>query len=209
MVTETVTPPRLVPLEPPYDVAIADQLSSMTPAGQAPIALFRILVHNQPLAEAMTRWGRYELGRSLSLSLRDREIVIDRTCARCGCEYEWGVHVSYFSGRARLDPAQITSLTVGSADDTCWVDLRDRLLIRAVDSLHDTSDIPDDLWDDLASGFTAAELLDLLVLCGWYHSISFTARAARLRPEPGAPTFSSVVSTTPRSDERTSGLSPG
>jgi hypothetical protein len=29
------------------------------------------------------------------VSLRHREIVIDRTCARCGCDYERGVHVAF------------------------------------------------------------------------------------------------------------------
>jgi hypothetical protein len=38
------------------------------------------------MAAAMSGWGSYELSRRLSLSLRDREIVIDRTCARCRCE---------------------------------------------------------------------------------------------------------------------------
>ena len=37
-----------------------------------------------------------------------------------------------------------------------------------------------------------AQLLDLLLLCGWYHAISFTARAARVPLEDGAPTFDSV-----------------
>jgi alkylhydroperoxidase family enzyme len=45
----------------------------------------------------MLDWGRYELGRTLSLSRREREIVILRTTGRCGCEYEWSVHVAYFA----------------------------------------------------------------------------------------------------------------
>jgi len=39
----------------------------------------------------MTGWGGYLLGRKASLSLRDREVVINRVCARCKAEYEWGV----------------------------------------------------------------------------------------------------------------------
>ena len=63
-----------------------------------------VLTLNDPerlnaMTEAMGSWGRYELGRQLSLPLREREIAIDRTCARCGCEYEWGVHVAYFAER--------------------------------------------------------------------------------------------------------------
>jgi hypothetical protein len=36
------------------------------------------------------------------VSRRHREIVIDRTCARCGCAYEWGVHVALFAQRVAL-----------------------------------------------------------------------------------------------------------
>jgi alkylhydroperoxidase family enzyme len=191
MVTETVSP-RIAPLDPPYDPAVGTQLEKMMPEGVPPIALFRTFVRNLPMTEAMGSWGAYELGRKLSLSMRDREIVIDRTCARCGCEYEWGVHVAFFAERVGLDPDQIGSLAAGSAEDGCWHDKRDRLLVRAVDALHDTSDVGDDLWRDLRTEFSDANLLDLLFLCGWYHAISFVARAARVPLEPGAPTFGSV-----------------
>jgi hypothetical protein len=140
----------------------------------------------------MNGWGSYELSRRLTLSLRDREIVIDRTCARCGCEYEWGVHVAFFAERAELTPEQTGSLVTGGPDDCCWTENRDRLLIRAVDSLHDEGDIDDDLWSSLAAELTDANLLDLLFLCGWYHAISFVARTVRVPLEPGAPTFAAV-----------------
>jgi alkylhydroperoxidase family enzyme len=193
MVTETVTP-RIAPLEAPYDREVETQLAQMMPPGVPPIALFRTFVRNMPMTEAMATWGRYELSKSLSLSMRDREIVIDRTCARCGCEYEWGVHVSFFAERVGLDGPQIASLTAGDADDACWTEQRDRLLIRTVDALHDTADVPDDLWGALSATFSDANLLDLLFLCGWYHAISFVARTARVPLEPGTPTFSSVAS---------------
>jgi alkylhydroperoxidase family enzyme len=165
----------------------------MMPAGVPPIALFRTFVRNLPMTEAMGTWGACELSRSLSLSMREREIVIDRTCARCGCEYEWGVHVAFFAARVGLDQSQISSLTAGRADDECWADERDRLLIRAVDALHESADIPDALWRSLAEHFDDKNLLDLLLLIGWYHAISFVARATRVPLETGAPTFASVI----------------
>jgi alkylhydroperoxidase family enzyme len=191
MITEIVTP-RIGALEPPHDPAVAAQLQKMMPPNVAPIALFRTVVKNLPMAQAMTAWGSYELSRSLSLSLRDREIVIDRTCVRCGCEYEWGVHVAFFAEKARLDRDQIRSLTHGDAEDPCWTVQRDRLLIRAVDELCDRRDIDDDLWQALHHEFDDCELLDLTMLCGWYHAISFTARAARVPLEPGGPTFAGI-----------------
>src|SRR5262249_10410999 len=80
-----------------------------------------------------------------------------------------------------------------SPDDACWTDQRDRLLIGAVDALHDTSDVPEPLWGQLAAEFSEAELLDLLLLCGWYHAISFAARATRLELESWAPAFTAVA----------------
>ncbi len=183
--------PRIAPLEAPFEPEIDEQLRAMMPAGVPPIALFRTFVRNPPMAAAMQPWGRHELSRELSVGLRDREIVIDRTCARCGCEYEWGVHVAFFAARAGLDPDQVASLSGGGAADRCWTQPRDRLLIRLVDQLHETSDVSDGLWQELAAEYDESQLLDLVLLCGWYHAISFVARAARVRLEDGAPRFAS------------------
>jgi alkylhydroperoxidase family enzyme len=183
---------RIAPVEPPYEPAVEEQLRAMMPQGVPPIALFRTFVRNVPLARAMHPWGRHELSRELTVGLRAREIVIDRTCARCGCEYEWGVHVAFFAQRAGLDGEQVRSLTHGGPDDPCWASAADRLLIRLVDELHDTSDLSDASWERLRTQFDEVHLLDLLLLCGWYHAISFTARAARVALEDGAPTFDSV-----------------
>jgi len=165
----------------------------MMPPGTPPIALFRVFAKNLPMTWAMRGWGSYELSKGLSLSLREREIVIDRTCARCGCEYEWGVHVAYFAAKARLSGPQLAALSHGSPDDACWTDQRDRLLIGAVDAMHDTSDVPEPLWRQLAAEFSEAELLDLLMLCGWYHAISFAARVTRLELETWAPAFTATA----------------
>jgi alkylhydroperoxidase family enzyme len=161
----------------------------MMPPGAEPILLFRTFARNLPMSNAMGGWGSYELSRNLSLTMRDREIVIDRTCARCDCEYEWGVHVAFFADRVELDSSQIASLTHGSPDDPCWSSDRDRLLITAVDQLHDNADLDDDLYERLAALFTETEILDLLMLSGWYHAISYAANGARVANEDGVPRF--------------------
>jgi alkylhydroperoxidase family enzyme len=183
---------RILPLEAPYSPAVGAQLERMMPAGVPPIALFRMLARNMPMTTAMWEWGGYELSKRLSLSMREREIVIDRTTARCGAEYEWGVHVMYYGKRVDLTTEQLHSLTHGDAADPCWTDDRERLLIRAVDALHDHNDIDDSLWVELTRHFDDAELLDLIAMCGWYHAISFLARATRLPNERGAPRFTDV-----------------
>jgi len=185
---------RIDPIQPPYTPQVAERLDAMMPPGVPPILLFRTFVRNLPMTTAMSSWGGYELSRCLSLPMRDREIVIDRTCARCGCEYEWGVHIAFFAERVGLSGRQITSLTHGGASDPCWADERDRLLIEAADALHDAADIGDSLWHRLVGLFSQEQLLDLLMLAGWYHAISFTANGARVAREDGAPRFADVTS---------------
>jgi alkylhydroperoxidase family enzyme len=184
--------PRIEPLSEPYAPEVADRLRSLMPTGAPPIRLFRTFVRNLPMAAGLNAWGSYYLSRRLSLSLRERELVIDRTCARCGCEYEWGVHLAVYAERAELTAEQARSITHGSASDPCW-DARDALVIEAVDALHETATIDDGLWARLASAYSDAQLLDLLLLCGWYHAISFAANAARVEPEDRAPRFADML----------------
>ncbi len=103
------------------------------------------------------------------------------------------MHVTFFADRAGLSSAQISSLTHGSAADSCWAADRDRLLIEAADALHDCAHIGDELWARLAVVFRAEQLLDLLMLAGWYHAVSFAANGARVSGEDGAPRFADVA----------------
>jgi alkylhydroperoxidase family enzyme len=180
---------RIPPLDAPYAPEVERQLARMMPPGSDPIALFRTFAVNLPMTVAMSEWGAYELGRSLSLTMRQRELVIDRTCARCGCEYEWGVHIAFFGDRVGLTSEQIRSLTAGSPSDPCWVDPDESALLEAVDQLHDASSISDPLWERLSVAYQPDQLLDLTMLCGWYHAISFSAVVARVDCEPFAPRF--------------------
>jgi alkylhydroperoxidase family enzyme len=181
---------KIAPVEEPYEPEVAERLVKMMGGVDAPpIALFRTLVRNGPLSKAMGPWGGYELGPKLSLSVRDREIVIDRTTARCGCEYEWGVHIAVFAEQAGLTRDQVASLTHGSATDPCWTDDRDRALVAAVDQLHDGGSVDDDVLGRLRETMGDEQVLDLTMLCGWYHAISFTASTAGVELEAFAPRF--------------------
>lgn len=181
--------PRIAPLEAPFDEEAAEILGAMMPPGVPPIALFRTFAKNLPMAKAMRRWGANELSKELSLSMRLREIVIDRVTALCSCEYEWGVHVAFFAERVGLTREQVTSLTHGNATDPCWSDDPEKMLIQFVDALHQSADVNDEKWTNLARHFDERQMLDVCMLTGWYHAISFAANAARVPLEVGAPRF--------------------
>ena len=172
--------PRIDPLAPPYSPDLEALLQHMTPKGAPSIlALFRVLAHNPALAERAAGWGGYLLGRKATLPLRDREVVIDRVCARCGAEYEWGVHVAAFGEAAGFTSVQNAAIADPHADDAPLTP-RDRLLVRMVDELHETSTVSDALWPQLAALWSAPQLIELLMLAGWYHAISYVCNASRV-----------------------------
>lgn len=183
-------PPRIAPLEAPFAPETAAELDRWMPpgAGMPPLALFRTLARDLPLAQAMHPLGSFLLSRRFALPLREREIVIDRVCARCGCGYEWGVHVAAFGAVAALDARQVAATCAAEPQAGVW-SAREELLLRAVDELHDGGQISDVLWSALVAHYDERQLLELLVLCGWYHLISFVANGARVAPEEWAASF--------------------
>lgn len=172
--------PRIPPLAPPFDPDTEQRLAKMNPPNAPTIlALFRTLVVNPTLAERMLPWGGYLLGSQATLPLRDREVVIDRVCARCGAEYEWGVHVAAFAKAAGFSSEEVATIADASASLDA-LSPRDRLLVRLVDELHETSRVSDGLWAQVIEVWTPAQCIELLMLAGWYRAISYVCNGARV-----------------------------
>src|ERR1700675_3674192 len=129
---------RIAPLPPPYAPDIQQQFDRIM-RGAPPLMLFRVIAGN---ARA---WEKFRAGSLLDhgpLSLREREIVIDRTCALTGCEYEWGVHVATLAGAPPLPGEQIRATVEGGADAPCW-SAAEQALVAAVDALHHRATLAD------------------------------------------------------------------
>jgi hypothetical protein len=185
----TLAPERIAPLEPPHPREVEAHLAALMPRGwQGPaLRLFRVWARHLPLAEALRVVGRHLLAQG-ALAPREREILILRTTARCGAEYEWGVHAVFFPARVGLDAADVAATRTACADDPRWPE-RDALLVALADALHDAAAVPDALWRALAARWSEAELLEMLAVVGFYHLVSFTANALRLSLEPFAARF--------------------
>lgn len=182
--------PRLAPLSPPYDPEVATALAKWMPPGSAlePLKLFRTLYLNPQLSSRMRPLGAGILGPQSSLDPREREIVIDRTCARCRCEYEWGVHVAVYGSAVGLTEAQLEDTVRETVDQALWAE-REQTLIRLVDELHETAAVSDALWERLVANWSTAQILEVIITVGWYHLISFVANAAHVEYEPWAARF--------------------
>ena len=184
-----MTPPRIPPLEPPYDPATEQMLEKWMPpnAGVEPLRLFRTLAVHESLFARMRPLGAGLLGHGL-LEPRVRELMILRTCARCGAEYEWGVHATFFGEAVGLTPDAIAATVRAGAGDPIWSE-PDRAVIRLADELHDTASVSDDAYADLERYLSPPQILELVIAAGWFHTISFVVSAARVQPEPWAARF--------------------
>ena len=180
---------RITPLEPPYDPETGEMLKRWMPPGAAvePLALFRTLAVHPELMSRMRPLGSGILNHGL-VPPRDREIVLHRTCARAGAEYEWGVHAVVFAATVGLTTDQVASTAIGGADDPCWSE-GDALLVRLADQLHDTNTVSDELWGQLAERHTDQQLLELIVTAGWYRTLAYVINAARIPVEAWAARF--------------------
>jgi 4-carboxymuconolactone decarboxylase len=184
----TSATPRVRPLEPPYEAEIQHTLERMMGGLEVePLKLFRVVAHNQRFLDKFRSTGTYLLNFG-TVDALEREIVIHRTCALCGSEYEWGVHAVVFGRSVGLSDEQLRSTADGGADDPVW-SARQALLIRLVDELHETSRVSDKLWEQLASNWRAEQLVELVALVGQYHTVSFLTNALDVDLEDFAQRF--------------------
>lgn len=176
--------PRIEPAQAPYPPVVARTLDQLKTPGEQPLSLFRTLARDERLFGRFTGGGLLDPGH---LSLREREIVIHRTCALNGCGYEWGVHAAIFAGAAGLAPEQLTATTAPGIA-LCWAP-REALLIAFCDAVHAQADIDDALWSRLAEAFTEEARIELMMLAGFYRTVSLLANGLRLTPEAFAAPF--------------------
>lgn len=179
---------RIAPLEPPYEPEIQTILERMMGGpGVEPLRLFRVVAHSKPILDKFRSTGSYLLNFG-TVDPLEREIIIHRTCARCGSEYEWGVHVVAYGRRLGLSEEQIRSTVHGSAEDAVWSE-RQALLIHLADQLYETNELSDDLWKRLEENWTAQQLVELVALAGQYRLVSYFTNAFRIPPEDYAERF--------------------
>jgi 4-carboxymuconolactone decarboxylase len=187
-------PPRITPLQPPHPPELEALLQRWMPpgSGREPLALFRVLARHEQLFSRARPLGAGILG-SRTLPPRLREVLILRTCALTGAEYEWGVHAVAFGRPLGLSESQLAAIAGDGTDDLTGDDLgwddAERAVLRLADELHTTSSVSDELFAELERHLNHEQIIELCLAAGWYHAISYVINAARVPLEPWAITF--------------------
>lgn len=175
-------PPRIAPLEPPYADEVAEELSRlMGRSDREPLILFRTLAKHLPLARAWGTLGAHNLSRG-ALPVRDRELIILRTCYLNGCEYEWGVHAKVYAKAAGFTEEQYLATARPSFDHPSWSE-HDRDVLALADALHEPATLKDELRSRLAQGWSEAQMLEAGEIAGFYHGVACIVKVSGVELE--------------------------
>lgn len=177
-------PVRIAPVEEPYPPEIQSEFDKIM-RGAPPLLLFRTVARSRRVLQRWFAGGLLDRG---AISLRLRELMILRTTALCGAEYEWGVHIATFGAKAEWTQEQIRSTVHGTAEDPCWSGA-EPAVIRLADQLYATNRVDDSTWNDASSHFAAEQLIELVMLAGSYRTVSYFVNAFEVQHEEFAPRF--------------------
>jgi alkylhydroperoxidase family enzyme len=134
------------------------------------------------MLESVQRMGGFLLSGK-GIPAREREIVVLRVGWRAGSVYEFGQH-TVLGRAAGLTDEEIRRLTEDGLDE--WSD-DDRALVALADDLHADDKVADATWASLAGRWNETELVELLVLAGFYRLISGFLNSAGVELDPGTP----------------------
>ncbi len=150
------------------------------PEGLLDLNIFRTIGRNEPLTRGFLALGSHLL-RGEQIPAREREIVILRVGWRCQSEYEFGQHtaIGLASGLSELEIAAIAEVTDGS-----WSS-EEAALLAMVDELCADEVVSSDTWRQLSAIWTDEQLLELLVLAGYYRLVSGLLNSAGVALETG------------------------
>ncbi len=179
--------PRIEPIDLDHvtDSELAETLSGSLRLDGRPLNIFGVLGHHPKLLKRFNLLGGFLLNKGL-LPERERELVILRVGWNAQAVYEFGQH-TVIGRRCGLTDEEISALTM-SPHEHAW-SAGDRALIALADDLHADDCVRDGTWLALSARWNEAELVELLVVAGFYRLVSGLLNSAGVQLDDGVPGF--------------------
>lgn len=148
-----------------------------------PLNIFKTLCHHPELLRRWLVFANHILGKS-TLPPREREIIILRIGWLCRSGYEWGQHV--LIGRdCGLSDEEIQRIKNGPTAEG-WSAV-DRVLLEAVDELHEDAHVSDATWAKLSETWSMQQCMDIVFTVGQYNMVSMVLNSFGVQPDPDLP----------------------
>lgn len=165
------------------DGELAEILAGALTHDGTPLNIFGVLGRHPKLLKRFNLMGGFILNKGL-LPEREREIVILRVGWNAQAKYEFGQH-TVIGERVGLTSAEIGAIAGGERD---W-SADDAALISLADDLHVDDCVSDATWEALSTRWSDEEMIELLIVAGFYRLVSGFLNSAGVQLDKGIPGF--------------------
>jgi alkylhydroperoxidase family enzyme len=137
-------------------------------------------------ADLFSHW--ISLGRFLSaggiVPERERELIILRVGSRAESVYEFGQH-AVLGRQAKLSDSEIYAVTQ-NLELWNWTE-DERAILAMVDDLFDNNCVSDGTWTALVRRWSPKELIELMMIAGYYRAVADFVNSLGVEREDGIP----------------------
>jgi alkylhydroperoxidase family enzyme len=147
--------------------------------------LYKTMLNHPTLYGPRYKFGSY-LQRDSLLPPKTRELLIMRTAALTGAEYEWGHHVEA-AQKAGFSAEEIRRIKSGP-DAPGWSE-QHAAVLRAADELRREAFVSDRTWATLAKYYDTNRLIEIVYTSGGYTMTALAINSLGIQLEPGYPRF--------------------
>lgn len=144
--------------------------------------VFSTCLRNVELCRNWMGFTDYILSDRISITQRDREMVILRIGYLSRSDYEWSAHAA-LGLRVGLTPEEVARIMRGP-DAPGWSAV-DAALLRAADELHKDQHISDATWAKLRERFDEKQMMDIIFTAGRSTLVSMFLNSAGVQLQTG------------------------
>lgn len=175
--------PRIRPVTDPTDDIKELFAKGLSRPDGAPLNIFGVLANHPGLLKRFNVLGGLFLSKG-TVPEREREIVILRVGWNCRAVYEFGQHI-IIGKRVGLKDNEISALT-RSPNTFAWK-ADDAALIALADDLCTDDCVSDRTWQALAARWDEHQLIEFVMLAGFYRMVSGFLNTMGVQLDPGTP----------------------
>ena len=124
-----------------------------------------------------------QVGEAVPPALAQTTLQVVRATGEGGAASTVSGPVAALAQEAGISDAEIRRVVAGP-DAPGWSE-HERALLRATDELHEDACIADGTWAELSAAYTVEQLIEVPMLVGQYHLVSFTLNSLGVQREPG------------------------
>ena len=170
------TVPRIQPI-PPGEFTPEQSKLARVGTGRENLNLVRTMVNHPGVYDKFISFAE-ELVFNSHLSVRDREILILKTLALCGGEYEAPIHDAV-AKKIGLSEDEVAA----ARGDGVGLPAGEQALVRAADELVHHHFVADTTWAVLAERYSTLQLMELVFIVGNYAMLVMATNSFGVQPE--------------------------